>query len=199
MQYPIIGIVGRRGHGKTVFATALAIESLNEGYKIFANYKLKIEHTRLTLAELAELPPEIHDCVVIMDEFHMGADAYDFFTQRARGLTKFVTQLRKRRVTFIFTTQYMQQVAKRIREQTDYIIMMRPEPPRNSGVFSAYVRDPHLPYHEQIINHIKEDLTSVFPFYDTTEIIDITDEVLDDEIHSELDDEMIEIFQSQGT
>jgi len=201
MQYPIIGIVGRRGFGKTLFATALAIETANEGYPVFANYKLKgIKSAYISLTELAELPPQIHDCLVIMDEFHMGADAYDFFTKRTRSLTKFVTQLRKRRVTFVFTTQYMEQVAKRIRTQTDYIIMVRPEAPRGSGIFSAYVRDPHLPYEEQIINCITENFTEVFGYYDTSEIID-ADGISEDDlsITEDLDNEMIEVFQNQST
>jgi len=198
MQYPIIGIVGRRGYGKTAFATAMALESFADGYKVIANYKLDIDHIEMTLAELADLPDEVHDCVVIMDEFHMGADAYDFFTKRARSLTKFITQLRKRRVTFIYTTQYIQQIAKRIREQTDYIIMMRPVPPSKSGIFDAFVRDPHLPYVEQIINHIRADLREVFPFYDTSEIIDISKNEDENDLGTELDDEMIEIFQEQG-
>jgi molybdopterin-guanine dinucleotide biosynthesis protein len=197
MEYPIMGIVGRRGFGKTAFMTAIGYDSHLQGYQVFANYHLKFPHEQISLEELSELPAHVHDCVVLMDEFHTGADAYDFFTKRARSLTKFVTQLRKRRVTFLYTTQYIEQIAKRLRVQTDYIVMMRPN---GRGVFTAYIRDPHLPYEEQIINAITEDLTPVFKLYDTNEIV--TAEGLEPEsgiIGAELDDEMIEIFNTQGT
>lgn len=203
MEYPIIGIVGRRGFGKTAFMTAIGYDSYLEGYKVFSNYKLKFPHEYISLEELADLPLRLHDCVVMMDEFHMGADAYDFFTKRARSITKFVTQLRKRRVTFLYTTQYIDQIAKRLRIQTDYIFMMRPE---GKGRFTAYVRDPHLPYDEQIVNAITRDLTPVFPLYDTNEIIDAdgsTPDLPEDEsvavsLLDELDDELIESFRGNG-
>jgi hypothetical protein len=196
MNYPIIAIVGRRGYGKTVWMTAMGLDSLNEGYPVFANYHLKnVDYTYITLQELSEFPPEIHDCVVLMDEFHMGADAYDFFAKRTRNLTKFLTQLRKRRITFIYTTQYMLQVAKRVRLQTDYIIYMRP---RGNGIFTAYVTDPHQIMEDQLINKITEDLTLVFDYYDTNEIIDADGDDEDAEIHGEIIDDLIEIFEKDG-
>jgi len=163
-EYPIMGIVGGRGFGKTAFMTAFGYDSHLQGYQVFANYTLKFPYEEISLEELSVLPAHVHDCVVLMDEFHMDLDAYDFFTKRARSLTKFVTQLRKRRVTFLYTTQYIEQIAEWLRGQTDYIVTMRPN---GRGVFTAYIRDPHLPYEEQIINVITEDMTPVFKLYDT--------------------------------
>jgi hypothetical protein len=202
MEYPIIGVVGRRGFGKTAFMTAIGYDSHLEGYNVFANYGLKFPYQFISLEELGTLPSRVHDCVVLMDELHMGADAYDFLAKRTKGITKLITQLRKRRVTFIYTTQYQEQLAKRLRAQTDYLIMMRPE---GKGVFAAYVRDPHLPYEEQIINVIRRDLTPVFDLYDTNQIISADDEEDDYEdpverenLSAEIDDEMIELFKNLG-
>jgi len=196
MRFPITAIVGRRGFGKTAMMTAIGIKCYQEDYPIFANYHLEIPYTYMTLQELAELPPNLHDCVVLMDEFHMGADAYDFFIKRTRDITKLVTQIRKRRITFFFTTQYLSQVAKRIRDQVDYIYMMRPQ---GNGVFTAYITDPHLPYEHQIINVITEDLKPIFPFYDTDEMIDVDGSTNDSYlVEEELNNELIDMFEGQG-
>lgn len=65
------------------------------------------------------------DSLLIFDELHIAADAYDFLGASARVLSTFITQIRKRGIIFIGVTQHLNQVAKRIRNHFQYTIDMQ--------------------------------------------------------------------------
>lgn len=120
-EYPIVCILGRRGAGKSLFGVKLADDYHKAGITIFSNYHITIPHHPIDFNELASFPDYLHDCVILMDEMHIGSDAYDFWKQRVKNITDFITQIRKRRITLYYMTQVWKQVAKRLRDQTDYI------------------------------------------------------------------------------
>lgn len=62
------------------------------------------------------------DAILIFDELHIVADAYDFLGSSARVLSTFITQVRKRGIIFIGVTQHLNQVVKRIRNHLQYVI-----------------------------------------------------------------------------
>ena len=122
-EYPRICIIGDTGGGKTLSMTALGKMYAAQGYKIFANYTLhdtKYEHIEFN--DLVDFPEYLHDAVILLDEAHIGTDAYAFFHTRVKEITKFATQTRKRRLIFIYSTQVFTQLAKRLRDLTTYII-----------------------------------------------------------------------------
>ena len=121
MDYAIVGIIGRRGSGKTVFLTKLATEYHNNNIPIFANFSMDIPHYEIDFNEIATFPPYLHDCVLLIDEAHVGTDAYQFWNQTVKDITDFITQIRKLHITMYYSTQVFTQVAKRLRDQTDYI------------------------------------------------------------------------------
>jgi hypothetical protein len=121
IEYPIVCILGRRGSGKTLTAVMLAERYHHQGITVFANFETTIPHFDIDFSELATFPDYLHDCVIFMDEMHVGSDAYDFWKSRVKNITDFVTQIRKRRITLYYITQVYKQVAKRLRNQTDYI------------------------------------------------------------------------------
>lgn len=177
MQYPINAIIGDRGAGKTCFMTALAEAYYNEGKSIFTNYKLfNIPHKRITLQEMLTLPDYLNNSVVLIDEIHIWADAYDFLGKPARALASFATQLRKRQVTWYYTTQVFTQVPKRIRQQTNYFIMAQAM--KKKGIFEIQILEKST-YH--LINKLKFDGTPYFDKYDTNEVITIGEEEAENE------------------
>jgi len=123
-EYPRIALIGDTGGGKTVSLTALGkMYAQLEGLKIFANYTLiDTEYEHIEFNDLVEFPEYLHDAVILIDEAHIGTDAYAFFSKRVKEITKFATQTRKRRLIFIYATQVFTQTAKRLRDLTTYII-----------------------------------------------------------------------------
>lgn len=174
MQYPITAILGDRGAGKTCLMTFLAYAYYKEGKTIFTNYELyEIPHKRITLVEMKQLPDYLRNSVVLIDELHIWADAYEFMGKSAKALAKFGTQLRKRKVDFFYTTQIFTQVPKRLRDQTNYHIIMRNT--KTIGVFKAIVID-RFNASQKVVNSFEFDGKPFFNKYDTDEVIDVEDE-----------------------
>jgi len=171
VKYPITAIIGNRGSGKTCFMTFLATKYHKEGKKIYSNYHLKnIPYKSMTLKEMAELPDELMNAVVLMDELHVGADSYDFMKSSSKAFYTFATQLRKRKVSWYYTTQIFTQVAKRIRMQTDYLITM--ENTKKEHLFKAHIYDRRKVENiNDPINQFTFDGSDYFSEYDTDEVI----------------------------
>lgn len=126
-KYPIIAVIGDRGDGKTLTTTAISVSMhLIDGLNIFANYEIKgVPYRHIDFETLSDFPEWLRDGVIVYDELHVGFDAYNFFSTQVKDMTLFITQLRKRRLTFIFTTQIFIQVPKRLRLLTNYIFECR--------------------------------------------------------------------------
>jgi len=167
--FPIITLVGKKGHGKTLTMTALGVEYHRvDGLNIFANYDLyNVDYRPITFHDLAQFPEWLHDGVVLIDESHIGADAYAFFSQQTKDIAKFLTQTRKRRLTIIMTTQIFTQMAKRLRLLTDYI----GECQRTDveGIVRLDIYDKDNSYEH--VNGLFLDGRPYFQNYDTTQLI----------------------------
>jgi len=107
--------------------------------------------------------------VVLLDEIQIGADSYEIFKPSTKQITKFATQLRKRRITLFYATQDFKMAAKRLRGQTDYIIKF--ERTSIDGVANLQVFDMGLPILDQCIKTFIFDGRPYFDHYDTDEII----------------------------
>jgi hypothetical protein len=171
MEFPRIAIVGFTGSGKTLFATAMAVDAnVNEGWDVIANYKINagtIQHR--DFAWIKEHLDEIHDCILILDEFHVGGDAYDFFKSDVRALTDFATQLRKRHVYLVVITQVFDQMASRVRKLIDTTIQITPTDV--AGVSEVQVYDMHRAMYDDLIKQFVFDGRKYFGRYNTDEII----------------------------
>ena len=174
-EYPIIAVLGERGDGKTALTTKLGKLYTDEGLKLFANYTLfDIPYRKITFEELASFPDWLHNGVVLIDEAHIGVDSYDFLKGRVKNITKFVTQLRKRKLILYYTTQNFKLIAYRLRQQTDVIIECRRT--EEVGIIEVRVLDYHDPdglggFTE--LNSFELDVRDIFDNYDTNEIIEI--------------------------
>lgn len=184
-EFPITGILGRRGDGKTLFMTALAKMDADSGRKVFANYHLKgMDYEYISLKQVAQLPSWLHDATVCIDEIQEGADAREIFKKGNKGITKLATQLRKRQITFYYTTQVFTMVDKRMREQTDYLIQVQKIQPENPTHFRVQIYDREIPYETEMINDLIFYGVPIFDYYDTREVVNF-----DPEAEEEQDEE----------
>ena len=175
MEYPIFCVVGDRGEGKTLTATALAyLYHTIDHQQVISNYTIKnMDATKITFKELYGLWQNLKDCVIVLDEVHIGADAYNFFNKNVRDLTEFITQLRKRHITLIMTTQRVQTLAKRLRDMIDYTLQCTK---LNDSLIGIQVFNMRVPDDESFVKEFAIDGTQFYNWYDTDEIITLEKE-----------------------
>ena len=168
IPYSVNAVIGEFGTGKTNLLTAIA--KVNDGKRrIFANFTLyEMEFDPIDIDDLAEFPEWVHDCVILLDEGHVGANIYDVFEERIHDFAEFITQIRKRKVFIFFTTQFFDRVAKPLRIYTKYIFLM--EPTQYEGVSYVSLLDKNNPERPIYSNKIF-DGRPYWNYYDTTEII----------------------------
>ena len=135
-------IIGDKGSGKTVFATALAyIDNLN-GAPVYLNYAVGFEArsnirdenelpSSLSSQDIVELfkedPRNFRGSTVVFDEAQMSASSRSFFAKSNKKLVEFIAMLRKLKCTLIITSQKYKKVDKWVREDAEYIIVMEAE------------------------------------------------------------------------
>lgn len=177
----IIAILGKMGSGKTCFLTYLMYLDYKAGRKVVADYGLKFPNTYLTLDQIATLPDEIQGASVAVDEIHEAADSRSIFKKGNAGVTKLVSQIRKRKCVFYYTTQVLKKVDKRIRDVTDMFITCDPygQPVRFVDGQPEYHYFIIRVYNDRFGEPMKEFIFHGAPFfdlYDTNEIITFNEE-----------------------
>ena len=166
MEPAVSCIVGDFGSGKSLFLTSLAFAN-NGKRKIFANFKLyDIEYTPMALEDIAKFPEELEDAIILLDEGHVGAHAYDFFKKDVRNVSTFITQIRKRNVVVFWSSQLFNKVAKGLRDYTHYSFEMYKT--ETAGISIIKVFDI---FENRFIKEIMLDLRDFFDKYDTKQII----------------------------
>ena len=101
------------------------------------------------------------------DEIHLYLDSYDFLKKNNRKLQGFFSQLRKRDILLLGSTQYFMNVDVRIRRQCKYVFDMTHVYKDLFRVITSQV-DGYLYYP---INTYDIVLSSYYKYYDTNEII----------------------------
>lgn len=164
-----MGILGQRGGGKTLLMTHLAYMDyeINKSL-IVSNYHLNFDYKYMTLSELAELPDWLKDATVCLDEIQVGADSRSVFAKGNKSISTLATQLRKRNITLYYTTQLLGQVDKRLREQTDYIIITKPLDKNKPGWFRLEIYDKRTDF---ILGEKFFWGKETFQLYNTNEVI----------------------------
>ena len=172
-EYPRIAFIGDTGGGKTLSMTALGLMfAQTNNLKIFANYELlnDVEYEYINFEDIVDFPEYLHDAVILIDEAHIGTDAYAFFTQRVKSITKFATQTRKRRLIFMYTTQIFTQTAKRLRDLTTYIIYCNTTTIKD--VFKLNIHNREVE-NDGYIRTLHLHGEPFYKYYDTNEIIEL--------------------------
>jgi hypothetical protein len=119
-----ISFEGGLGSGKTLGMTFfLGVERDIAHKTVYANYPLHFDHFELQMGKLLADMDELQDVAIGIDEFHIFCDSRVAASKKNLFFSYFATQTRKRNVSFYFTSQFLDQVDKRIRRLVDYRIM----------------------------------------------------------------------------
>ncbi len=121
----LIGIFGRLGSGKTLFASILSTDYYAKGYKIYANYKLQ-NALPLTFNYFLEFNKNYNPdnkYLFILDEVYaFGLESRASASKLNRLSSYIVLQSRKMNIDIIYTTQLLNAVDLRLKDLTDIVI-----------------------------------------------------------------------------
>ena len=178
--------VGVQGSGKTAFITKLTIDNLKErNNRLFSNYTFyNIDYKRITLGNLKEKENGAIDIlekldedknyfnnsILCLDEIHIYLDAYDYFKKNNRRMQTFFSQLRKRNILLLATSQNIMNVDIRVRRQTRNFFEMEQITNNIFEVTTYKMYDGY--YYPNVISKYRVDLSDYFKYYDTNEIIE---------------------------
>lgn len=177
--------VGEQGSGKTAFITKLAIDNLKDrNYRIFSNYTFfNINYKKITLGNQKEKEKGAIDIletldkdknyfnnsIVCLDEIHIYLDAYDYFKKNNRRMQTFFSQLRKRNILLLATSQDIMNVDIRVRRQTRNFFEMEQI---SNDIFEVTTYKMLEAYYPTMISKYRVSLYDYFKYYDTNEIIE---------------------------
>lgn len=177
--------VGEQGSGKTAFITKLAIDNLSiRDYRLFSNYNFfNINYTKITLGnqkekgkgaidileKLDEDKNYFNNSILCLDEIHIYLDAYDYFKKNNRRMQTFFSQLRKRNILLLATSQDIMNVDIRVRRQTRNFFEMEQI---SNDIFEVTTYKMLEAYYPTMISKYRVILTDYFKYYDTNEIIE---------------------------
>lgn len=195
--------IGKQGSGKTLFTTKLAIDN-KEGRRIFSNYTLYgVEFQKITLGNedeerrgsidilkaLDDDPHYFDNSIMLLDEIHVYLDSLDFMRKNNRRLHTFFSQLRKRNILLLGTTQYIMNVDIRIRRQCMNVFEMKK---LTDNELKALIKENAIDpadytrlkgnlynvttheidgYYTDYVSEYHVNLSEYYKYYDTTEII----------------------------
>lgn len=128
-----VAIIGDPGSGKTNMLVRQLYKEYLDGANIISNIRsVKFPQTYMDFDKFIEAAenddPRLDGAVIGTDEFGVGADSYEFLSERNKGLTKLNTQRRKFRLKWLYTVQRQNFVSRRLRQLTEgYISMSDPD------------------------------------------------------------------------
>ena len=108
----------------------------------------------------------LNNSIILLDEIHIYYDSYDFYKKNPRIISGFISQLRKRKILLLGTTQRILKIPVRMRSELKYILDMQ----ENNGLFNC-VLNKMDGYYFKPFKKITIDLRNYFKYYDTNEII----------------------------
>lgn len=172
----IAGLYGWKGSGKTVSLTLfLLIESLQRSRsRIFCNYKLEFPFEWLVGTDMITLEKTLNDSVIGIDELHEYADARNAGSLQNKRVADFFLQSRHFCCDIFYTSQFKDQVDKRIRRITDIDIVCENlyidlDKDGDDDCFQLTIKDRRLP--ESAVRQLRYYAKPVFDLYDSTERI----------------------------
>ncbi len=173
--------IGRQGSGKTAFITKLLVDNYSSDKKVYSNYSLfEIDYEKITfdnkrnknaidiLQVISDNPNYFNNSIMLLDEIHLYFDSRDFMKTNNRIIQNFFSQLRKRNILLLATTQYILHLDIRIRRQALAVFQMTN---LRDGIFQVDVHEIDG-YFTRFIKSELVNLNDYFKYYDTNELIE---------------------------
>jgi len=173
--------IGRQGSGKTAFITKLLVDNYSSDKKVYSNYSLfDIDYEKITfdnkrnknaidiLNVIKDNPNYFNNSIMLLDEIHLYFDSRDFMKHNNRIIQNFFSQLRKRNILLLATTQYILHLDIRIRRQALAVFQMTN---LKDGIFQVDVHEIDG-YFTRFLRSELVNLNDYFKYYDTNELIE---------------------------
>jgi hypothetical protein len=106
--------------------------------------------------------------IILIDEIHIWLDAYNFYKKDDVTISAFFSQLRKRNILLLATTQYLLNLNIRVRRQLSYVLDMS----KKGKIFQCVTSEVDG-YYQSVISTTNFDLREYYKYYDTKEIIHV--------------------------
>lgn len=146
--------------------------------RIFSNLKLKIPKiTYLTSAFFNNIPKNMSNCSVLLDEVHNWLDCRDSIKTKNKIRSHFILQSRhsgRGTMDIYYTTQEIGQVDKRLRNNTDVLVTPTIMTRDDEGIPEIIkIEYRFISGNKPMIINEYFNAKDVMEYYDTHEIIDI--------------------------
>jgi len=117
----VIGFYGWKGAGKTTSLTLFMILEYFTGVreKLYSNYRLEVPFSWLSGSDLIHLDRTLDNSALAIDELHEYADSRNSSSLQNKRVADFFLQSRHFNCDIYYSTQFKDQVDKRIRRITD--------------------------------------------------------------------------------
>lgn len=167
----IYGFTGNLGAGKTLSMTFIALmfyKNSSDSYKLLSNYS--IEGNTMTVKSVRQLNRMASEMkgVMALDEVWAWADSRD--SQNNETFNEFVLNSRKRGWDVLYTTQSISQIDKRLRENTDMLMLPEHYTTAHGDLCKINVFENNPVKH---VNTIKFRPESIYDLYDTDEEVSV--------------------------
>lgn len=166
--------IGKQGGGKTLYMTKVLIDNYDNKRPIYSNYTLfnldnveYIDDTLLIQLINDDDVDKLNNSIILLDEIHVYLDSLDFMKKHNRTLQGFFSQLRKRNILLLATTQYLLNLDVRIRRQIKNIFEMKH---LKASVFNVKVHEIDG-YYSNYLHELNVELSDYYKYYDTNEVI----------------------------
>lgn len=142
--------------------------------KIFCNYKLNFDYEWLNGRDMIDLQTKLNDSVIGIDELHEYADARNAGSLQNKRVADFFLQSRHFSCDIFYSSQFKDQVDKRIRRITDIDVVCENlftdlDQDGDDDLFQLTIKDRRLP--ESAVRQMKFYAKPVFDLFDSTERI----------------------------
>ena len=172
----IIGSIGDRGSGKTLFMTLEAFNQYRKGKQIYSNYKLTFPV--LPNTKKPKIIPDdffinfekynLKNVCMFLDEIYVYIDSRSSASNINKIMSYFFNQTRKTGVDLYYSTQFFSQVDKRLRFNTERFVIPKAVKDKNKKLFIIVeICNRDL----KVLSKYVVKAEPIFSLYDTDEII----------------------------
>lgn len=112
------------------------------------------------------------DSIILIDEIHIWLDAYHFYKDDDIKISAFFSQIRKRRILLLATTQYLLNLNIRVRRQLSYVLDMRVVRENGRKLYKCTTNEVDGFYSQELSTNVF-DLQDYYKCYDTEEVIEV--------------------------